>query len=73
MAALATMSIAACPAEVTPAVATVMAFGLAFMPSISSAAVWYGCFGFTARTGILATLRNSSQSMMRAFTEPSDS
>ena len=45
-----------------PAVATVMALGLAFIAASRSAMVWYGVFTPTASTDTLATLRNSSQS-----------
>jgi hypothetical protein len=69
--ALAISSIALWPAEVTPAVATGIAFGLAFIASSSCFGFWYGVDGLTPITWMLATVRNRFQSLMFAFSEPS--
>ena len=69
--ALATASIALWPLELTPAVATLTWPGFAFIASMSSAAVLYGVFGFTAIVDTLATLRNSAQSPIFVSSMPS--
>jgi len=64
-------SIALWPAEVTPAVATEILPGLAFIASRNCLAFWYGVFGLTPITWMLATVRKRCQSVIRVFSEPS--
>jgi hypothetical protein len=56
---------------VTPAVATGIAPGLAFIASSSCFGFWYGVFGLTPITWMFATVRNRCQSLMLALSDPS--
>jgi hypothetical protein len=51
------------PAEATPAVATVTAFGRAFMAAMREARSLCGLDAVTLITGTLATVRNRCQSL----------
>ena len=55
-------SMALCPAEVWPAVATGTWPGRARMASTRSGKVWYGVLAFTPTTAVLATVRYTCQS-----------
>src|SRR5688572_2724464 len=62
---------ALCPPDVTPAVATVIWPGLAFIASSRSFIDLYGVFGLTPTSGTLATLRNRCQSVRLVSSMPS--
>jgi hypothetical protein len=64
-------SIALCPPEVTPAVATVICPGFAFIASMRSFIVLYGALGFTPTSGTFATLRKRCQSARLVSSMPS--